>query len=97
MTKSTKAIILLAVGFASIAGAYLYKEYTEVKLNIELAEKLRKSPPGEIKIKSLNMKDGDIIFHKSLSSQSEAIQIATHSEYTHCGIVYKQLICLRSN
>lgn len=34
--------------------------------------------------------DGDIIFHVSLSGQGKAIQLATHSDYTHCGIVFQQ-------
>jgi len=33
---------------------------------------------------------GDIIFQVSQSSQSKAIQLATHSKYSHMGIVYKQ-------
>jgi hypothetical protein len=36
------------------------------------------------------IKDGDIIFQTSLSGQSKAIQLATHSKYSHCGIVYKK-------
>lgn len=32
-------------------------------------------------------KDGDIIFHTSLSAQSKAIQLATKSPYSHCGII----------
>lgn len=32
---------------------------------------------------------GDIIFQTSLSRQSKAIQIATKSKFSHCGIVYK--------
>jgi Orthopoxvirus protein of unknown function (DUF830). len=32
--------------------------------------------------------NGDIIFQVSLSSQSQAIQRATKSQYSHCGIVY---------
>ena len=35
------------------------------------------------------LRDGDLIFHTSLSAQSRAIQLATHSPYSHCGIVYK--------
>jgi uncharacterized protein YycO len=46
---------------------------TEIK---QLAE------PGEIK-------SGDIIFQTSLSGQSKAIQAATHSKYSHCGLIYK--------
>lgn len=32
--------------------------------------------------------NGDIIFHESQSSQSKAIQLATNSKYSHCGIIY---------
>jgi uncharacterized protein YycO len=35
------------------------------------------------------LKDGDIIFQTSQSAQSKAIQLATHSKYSHCGIIYK--------
>lgn len=34
------------------------------------------------------VQSGDIIFQTSLSQQSEAIQLATHSEYSHCGIIF---------
>ncbi|GAA4052679.1 YiiX family permuted papain-like enzyme [Hymenobacter glaciei] len=34
--------------------------------------------------------DGDLIFHTSQSAQSQAIQLATHSVWSHCGIVYQQ-------
>ena len=33
--------------------------------------------------------NGDLIFHTSQSAQSRAIQLATHSVWSHCGIVYK--------
>jgi hypothetical protein len=33
--------------------------------------------------------EGDLIFHTSLSAQSKAIQLATHSPYSHCGLLYK--------
>ena len=35
------------------------------------------------------LRDGDLIFHTSQSAQSRAIQLATHSVWSHCGIVYK--------
>jgi uncharacterized protein YycO len=40
--------------------------------------------------KALNqtIQNGDLIFQESTSSQSEAIKLATHSKYTHCGIIY---------
>jgi uncharacterized protein YycO len=33
---------------------------------------------------------GDIIFQTSLSTQSQAIQLATKSNYSHCGIIFKE-------
>lgn len=36
------------------------------------------------------LKNGDIIFQTSTSSQSKAIQLATQSPYSHMGIIYKQ-------
>ena len=36
------------------------------------------------------LRDGDLIFHTSLSAQSQAIQLATHSPWSHCGILYRQ-------
>lgn len=35
------------------------------------------------------LRDGDIIFHESRSSQSRAIQLATNSRYSHMGILYR--------
>lgn len=36
------------------------------------------------------LKNGDLIFQTSLSSQSKAVQLATKSKYSHCGIVYQE-------
>ncbi len=36
------------------------------------------------------IKDGDLIFQTSLSRQSKAIQLATKSKYSHCGVIYKE-------
>ena len=36
-----------------------------------------------------NLHEGDLIFHTSQSAQSQAIQLATHSPYSHCGLLYK--------
>lgn len=33
--------------------------------------------------------NGDIIFQTSTSTQSKAIQLATRSEYSHCGIIFR--------
>lgn len=34
------------------------------------------------------IKNGDLIFQTSMSGQSKAIQLATNSKYSHCGIIY---------
>ena len=36
------------------------------------------------------VKNGDIIFQTSLSEQSKAIQLATNSKFSHCGIIYRE-------
>ena len=36
------------------------------------------------------LKDGDLIFQTSTSNQGLAIQLATKSPYSHCGIIYKE-------
>lgn len=36
----------------------------------------------------INFKNGDIIFQTSQSEQSEAIKLATHSKFSHCGILF---------
>ncbi|HLP95853.1 MAG TPA: YiiX family permuted papain-like enzyme [Saprospiraceae bacterium] len=37
-----------------------------------------------------HLKNGDLIFQTSLSSQSQAVQLATRSVYSHCGIVFQE-------
>jgi len=37
-----------------------------------------------------DLKNGDIIFHDSTSSQSKAIKLATKSDYSHVGIIYRE-------
>jgi hypothetical protein len=37
---------------------------------------------------SFQLRDGDIIFQTSQSAQSIAIQKATHSKYSHMGIIF---------
>ena len=37
-----------------------------------------------------SFQEGDIIFQTSVGSLSSAIQIATHSQYSHVGIIFKQ-------
>lgn len=39
---------------------------------------------------SSQLHPGDLIFHTSQSAKSQAIQLATHSSYSHCGILLRQ-------
>src|ERR1041385_1389311 len=34
------------------------------------------------------LKSGDIVFQNAQSRQCKAIELATHSQYTHCGIIF---------
>jgi Permuted papain-like amidase enzyme, YaeF/YiiX, C92 family len=35
------------------------------------------------------LQNGDLIFQTSMTDQSKAVQLATHSKYSHCGIIYQ--------
>jgi hypothetical protein len=65
-------------------GLYAKQKYYDTKGNIEKAN-------SEINklTKEADIQNGDIIFQTSLSTQSKAIQLATNSPYSHCGIIYK--------
>lgn len=43
----------------------------------------------DAQIKPGLLQEGDLIFQTSLSAQSKAIQLATKSKYSHCGIIFK--------
>lgn len=77
---STILILILLI----IAGTYARNEIFGPPYQIKKAGKKCKAMAGSTEIKS-----GDIIFQTSVSGQSKAIQLATHSKYSHCGIVYK--------
>ena len=68
------AVALMCMLLPAI-GIVFYKYQTSMKYN---------------KLKPVKLRNGDIIFQTSMSGQSKAIQLATHSPYSHCGIVYQQ-------
>ncbi len=72
------------LGLLTIAGLYVKRKFYDSKNRSKMPE--RHVSVSEAKGK---LHDGDIIFQTSLSGQSKAIQLATRSEYSHCGIVYK--------
>lgn len=42
------------------------------------------------KAKEVEFKEGDIIFQSNDEGQGMAIKLATHSQFTHCGIVFEE-------
>lgn len=76
----TALLILLAFGvfYAKQNNSLLFKTS---KWSIKLDKTVH--PTHEIK-------DGDIIFQSSMTGQSAAIQLATNSKYSHCGIIFKE-------
>ncbi len=82
-----KAIIILGLLGLTILGLYIKLKFYNPKHQLENAK-------SEIKelLKNDALKDGDLIFQTSLSGQSKAIQLATKSKYSHCGIIFSDNI-----
>ncbi len=83
MKKIILTIIVL-LGIALLIGFYATQTRVAPPNQLEI---LPKHSPTNLKNDALE--EGDIIFQTSGSGQSEAIQLATHSPYSHCGIVYQ--------
>lgn len=83
MKKSIILVVLL--GLILIAGLYTKRKFYDPKYRLENAK-------TEVKQLADNeeIKNGDLIFQTSLSGQSKAIQLATKSKYSHCGLIYKE-------
>jgi hypothetical protein len=83
--KMTKKIIMLAFLGLTILGALcanLNFDALEHSLSTTSSEEIQLPDNGDLK-------SGDLIFQTSLSRQSKAIQLATNSKYSHCGIIFK--------
>ena len=78
-------IILGLIALSIFVGLYAKRNFYDQKYRLDNAK-------AEVKQLSDNdeIKNGDLIFQTSLSSQSKAIQVATKSKYSHCGLVYKE-------
>ncbi len=46
--------------------------------------------PGALYAQTPDLAEGDIVFQSNISPQCKAIELATHSRYSHCGIVFKK-------
>ena len=76
--------ILGFIGLIIFSGLCAKRKFYDPKHRLETAKSEVKKLADKDEIK-----DGDLIFHTSLSRQSKAIQLATKSKYSHCGIIYK--------
>lgn len=81
-----KAMIFTCIlGVVIFAGFYAYRIF-----NISIGP-IGKAVTEMINpSRSMDLQNGDLIFQTSLSSQSKAIQLATGSKYSHCGIIYQE-------
>jgi len=80
--------LILAIGLIGLiifSGLYAKRKFYDPKHRLETAKSEVKKLADKDEIR-----DGDLIFHTSLSRQSKAIQLATKSKYSHCGIIYKE-------
>jgi uncharacterized protein YycO len=79
-----KAIILIGLcGLIVVGGLYAKRKFHDPHHRLDKVKTEIK------KLASKNgIKNGDLIFQTSLSGQSKAIQLATKSKYSHCGIIY---------
>ncbi|MFC6996174.1 YiiX family permuted papain-like enzyme [Rufibacter roseus] len=79
MLKS-KLLLLIFLLFV-ISAVFLYKKHFTAA---------HAEPAAAMDLESTaKLQNGDLIFHTSTSAQSKAIQLATKSKYSHCGIIYQ--------
>ena len=80
-----KTIFILGLlGLIIFCGLYAKHKFYDPKHRLENAKTEEKQLTDIDEIKN-----GDLIFQTSLSGQSKAIQLATKSKYSHCGLIYK--------
>jgi hypothetical protein len=77
-------IIIISLTFLICSGFYAKRKLYDSKYSLEIA----RTEIQDLK-ENNKLKEGDIIFQTSLSRQSKAIQLATDSKYSHCGIIFK--------
>jgi len=83
MNKSP--VLLGLLGIFLVAGLFAKKYYVDPREGVAIAQ----AELNELANKNV-LRDGDLIFQTSLSNQSKAIQLATNSKYSHCGLIYKR-------
>jgi len=73
------------IALTIFGGLHAKRNFYGPKHRLENAKTEVKRFAGQYEIKN-----GDLIFQTSLSGQSKAIQLATKSKYSHCGLIYKE-------
>jgi uncharacterized protein YycO len=63
--------------------------YPRIKQRVVRFTHLRQDEAAIIRA-AAQLRDGDLIFQTSQSAQSRAIQLATKSKYSHCGILFRR-------
>ncbi len=79
--------LLIIATFTTILCLTLFYGWTKFGARFYQSAKAKREV-GQL-LKEDVLQNGDLIFHTSLSRQSMAIQLATKSEYSHCGLIYK--------
>lgn len=79
---------LLFLFIFSLAGAAGLLAYPRLSAKLHHWQAARQATAFVVPL-TPTLHEGDLIFHTSQSAQSRAIQLATHSPYSHCGLLYK--------
>jgi uncharacterized protein YycO len=74
-------ITTIVASLLLIGGYYASKKYVPTQ---------KASASVKTLVENNAIQSGDLIFHTSQSRQSKAIQLATHSTYSHCGIIFNR-------
>src|SRR6478735_8810139 len=83
MNKSP--LLLGLLGTFLVIGLFAKRYYVDPHDGVDVAQ----AELNELANKNV-LRDGDLIFQTSRSNQSKAIQLATNSKYSHCGLIYKR-------
>jgi len=82
-TKDINFKINKAIFFVIIITGLVFSFSFTFKNNKQKQELFSKN-----KKSNFSVQDGDVIFQSSYSKQSQAVEIATNSKYSHCGIIF---------
>ncbi|MDU0371274.1 YiiX family permuted papain-like enzyme [Hymenobacter endophyticus] len=82
-----RRFLLFLLPLLLLLGVRLYGPYAQRKT---VEAHIRRFMQPDWQAISPRLHNGDLIFQTSQSAQSRAIQLATHSAYSHCGILFQR-------